>query len=91
MARFRVARVLNLFFRLGMGFLHRPPIAEIDVMEWYVQEQDAADRRVRFVAIVCNPIIALATFDAAAEHWPDKRFVCRHGARILKQYPPRAC
>ena len=32
MARFRVARVLNLFFRLGMGFLHRPPIAEIDVM-----------------------------------------------------------
>ena len=45
MARFRVARVLNLFFRLGMGFLHRPPIAEIDVMEWYVEEQDAADRR----------------------------------------------
>lgn len=73
-----------------MGFLHRPPMDEIDVMEWHVEEHDAGDRRVRFVAIVCNPIIALATFDAAVAHWPNKRFVCRHGARILNEHPPRA-
>lgn len=56
-------------------------------MEWHVEEQACDGTHVRFIAIVCNPIIALATFDAAAAHWPTKSFVCRHGARILNQHP----
>lgn len=69
-------------------FFYRPTPEQIDLLQWHVEQRDSDDKVERFIAIVCNPIIALETFDACVEHWPDKAFTCRHGSRVLKEYKP---
>jgi hypothetical protein len=71
-----------------MSHIHNPKRAEIDVMQWHVDQWDergAIDRR---LAICANPDLAFAAFDAAVLKWPDKEITCRHGARVLREHKP---
>jgi hypothetical protein len=68
-----------------MGRIFNPSRAELDEMQWHVDQWETNGSIDRRLAICANPDLAIAAFDMAVLKWPDKEITCRHGARILRE------